>query len=174
MKIVSIFAEQFCAFDYDTEAYDAYRSLLELWNDIDYLLKFYEENKKDIPRKYGKYEFVDAIQDAAADINETLENIVGDPERSLDEVFKPFHNQEYQTKVLSIRKNAKQYLRLYAIRIESDIYVVTGGAIKFTRTVQERPHTNRAYEQLKTGRDYLETEGIFDEDSFVEWKNEQL
>ena len=94
MKIVSIFAEQLYAFHYEDEEFDAYRSLLEFWDDIDYLLAFFEENKQDLPTRYGKYEFADAIQDAADDINEALEEIVKDPNRSLDEVFKPFHNQE--------------------------------------------------------------------------------
>jgi len=147
---------------------------LESTEDIDYLLEFFEANKHDLRGNYGKYEFVDAIQEAAADINETLEDIISDPERSLDEVFKPFHNQEYQIKVLSIRKNAIRFLRVYAIRIESNVYVVTGGTIKLTRTVQEREHSRKAYEQLKAGQDYLRGQGIFDKDSFVEWRNEQL
>lgn len=174
MEIVSIFAEQLYAFHYENEENDAYRTLLESWDDIDELLDFFEQNKSDLRKNYGKYEFVDAIQDAAADINEILEEIVEDPNRSLDEVFKPFHNQEYETKVLSIRKNAREFLRVYAIRVESNVYVITGGTIKLTRTVQERKHTNKAYEQLKAGQDYLKDQEIFDEDSFVEWRNEQL
>lgn len=43
-----------------------------------------------------------------------------------------------------------------------------------TRTVQERPHSYQAYKQLKKGQDYLKDQGIYDEDSFVEWRNEQL
>lgn len=65
-------------------------------------------------------------------------------------------------------------MRIYAIRIESNAYVITGGTIKLTRTVQEREHSKKAYEQLKAGQDYLKDQGIFDKDSFVEWRNEQL
>lgn len=82
--------------------------------------------------------------------------------------------RDTKLKVLSIRKNAIRFLRVYAIRIESNVYVVTGGTIKLTRTVQEREHSRKAYEQLKAGQDYLRGQGIFDKDSFVEWRNEQL
>ena len=33
------------------------------------------------------------------------------------------------------------WLRIYAIKLEPGIYVITGGAIKLTRTMQEREHT---------------------------------
>ncbi len=33
------------------------------------------------------------------------------------------------------------WLRLYAIKLEPGCYVITGGAIKLTRTMEEREHT---------------------------------
>ena len=39
------------------------------------------------------------------------------------------------------RPNRQSWLRLYAIKMNVGIYIITGGAIKHTRTMQEREHT---------------------------------
>ena len=40
------------------------------------------------------------------------------------------------------------------------MFVITGGAIKLTRTMQERSHINQC-------RQYLASNGVFDSDSFI-------
>ena len=42
---------------------------------------------------------------------------------------------------LKDRNRHASWLRIYAIKLEPGIYVITGGAIKLTRTMQEREHT---------------------------------
>lgn len=39
------------------------------------------------------------------------------------------------------RKTHDSWLRIYAIKLESNSYLITGGAIKLTRTMEEREHT---------------------------------
>ena len=63
-------------------------------------------------------------------------------------------------------------LRIYAICLEKDLYVVTGGAIKLTRTMQERKHTSYELEKLNKCMEYLKQNGVFDKESFVELTNE--
>ena len=38
---------------------------------------------------------------------------------------------------------------IYAIKLEPGIYVITGGAIKLTRTMQEREHTLRELAKME-------------------------
>jgi hypothetical protein len=52
------------------------------------------------------------------------------------------------------------------------VYVVTGGAIKLTRTMQEREHTMEQLEKLNRCKAYMRAYGVFDQDSFVELTNE--
>lgn len=56
-------------------------------------------------------------------------------------------------------------LRLYAVRIGENTFVVTGGAIKLTHRMEERPHTQRQLIRLTSVKDWLRNEGIlFPED----------
>ncbi len=71
------------------------------------------------------------------------------------------------------RARHASWLRIYAIRLEPNVYVVTGGAIKLTRTMQERNHTALELSKLNSCRAYLKNNGVFDCDSFVELTNEE-
>ena len=65
------------------------------------------------------------------------------------------------------------WLRIYAIRREPNVYVVTGGAIKLSRTMQEREHTALELDKLNRCKAFLKANGVFDQDSFVELTNEE-
>jgi hypothetical protein len=90
------------------------------------------------------------------------------PGTSLQHVFKPLDNRESNITELQLskasvktraRKNPK--LRIYAVRIGENTYVVTGGAIKLTHKMDERPHTQRQLSKLISVKDWLKREGIF-------------
>jgi hypothetical protein len=49
--------------------------------------------------------------------------------------------------------------------------VITGGAIKLTRTMQERQHTKKELDKLNRCRDFLRGQDVFDADSFFEFQN---
>lgn len=70
------------------------------------------------------------------------------------------------------RTQHPSWLRIYAIRIEPNVYIVTGGAIKLTATMQEREHTKRELDKLNTCRDFLKQNGVFDQDSFIDFFEE--
>ena len=52
------------------------------------------------------------------------------------------------------------------------IYIITGGAIKLTRTMQEREHTLQELEKMEKVRNFLIQEHVFDEDSFTNYQKE--
>ena len=60
------------------------------------------------------------------------------------------------------------WLRLYAIRFDRNSYLVTGGAIKLTRTMQEREHTLEELRKLEKVRNFLLSEGAYDIDGFYD------
>ena len=113
---------------------------------------------------------------------EVLEELILDfpYTENLDELFKPLGSADTRATELS-REKARNWdnrqhaswLRVYAIRLEPNIYVVTGGAIKLTRTMQEREHTAIELEKLNRCKEFLKSQGVFDKDSFVELTNEE-
>ncbi len=98
----------------------------------------------------------------------------------LDELFKPLDITDTRMSELT-REKARNWdrdrhaswLRIYAIRLEPNVYVVTGGAIKLSRKMQEREHTALELDKLNRCKAYLKANGVFDQDSFVELTNEE-
>ena len=56
---------------------------------------------------------------------------------------------------------------LWDFFLEKNVFVITGGAIKLTRTMQDRSHTQEELNKLNQCRQYLVSNGVFDSDSFV-------
>ncbi|WP_316753138.1 hypothetical protein [Pedobacter gandavensis] len=89
---------------------------------------------------------------------------------SLQNYFKPLNNQDYKqvpfqkNKVVGLKR--RSWLRIYAIRISATCYVISGGAIKLTPTMNNRFHLLKELSKLEMTKAYLKESGILDEDDF--------
>jgi len=173
MKIVRIFADRLFAFHYENEANNELRRLLLLWNDPSYLYGFVNQHIADAPKSQSVSELINLLIDNANEIDSLLIKITSDSKRKLEEFFKPLNNQEYHITELSKQKGRNNYLRLYAIRIDENCFVITGGAIKFHYLNKDRPHTDIEMAKINKCRDYLKSNSIIDSDSFFEFLIEQ-
>lgn len=70
------------------------------------------------------------------------------------------------------RPQHASWLRIYAIKLEPGCYIITGGAIKLTRTMQEREHTLRELNKMEQVRNYLIEEGAIDAAGFEDFLSE--
>ena len=86
----------------------------------------------------------------------------------LEEVFRQLDNLQFQNETLGKNKAKASWLRLYALRVDRNVYIITGGAIKLTQLMQEREHTNHELEKIAICRDYLLSQGIVDVDGVIE------
>ena len=59
-----------------------------------------------------------------------------------------------------------------ANRLADGKYIITGGAIKLTATMQERPHTQAELDKIEKVRRFLLDEGIVDDDGFIDYISE--
>lgn len=173
-RIVPIFDKKLFAFHYDDQPDNELNRLLVLWNDPEYIDSFIEKNKADIPKHEDLFDLSMAIIDNAFDIDCRLEEIANSDELRLEDFFKPLNNQEYREVDLSRQKGRKNYLRIYAIRIDTNCFVITGGAIKFHHLMEKRDHTNKELLKINRCKDFLIENGVFDSDSFHEYLNEEL
>ena len=64
------------------------------------------------------------------------------------------------------------WLRIYAIKLDPGCYIITGGAIKLTRTMQEREHTLKELNKMEQVRNYLINNQAIDADGFVDFLSE--
>lgn len=164
MKIVSIFAEKLFAFHYQDEVDNEFDRLMELWTNPQYLKKFAEDNGKVNVETY----VLDRLADAD-EIQDVLEEIATD-KRPLEHYFKPLYDTETGFKILSLQKGKliNNHLRIYALKIETGCFVITGGAIKMSQAMQDFPDTQNELNKLKAAKRYLKDNGVLDRDSFFE------
>ena len=147
------------------------------WRNQDYLKSFFTDNKEDLFRYFRITNIDAAIFDTIVDTS-CLSALILDksPEANLDELFRPLENKRSLEMVLS-REKAKgkrtsghaSWLRLYAIKLNPGIYVITGGAIKLTQLMSERKHTLAELQTIDKVRNYLAENGIFDIDGLKEY-----
>lgn len=118
------------------------------------------------------FEFIEDILLATEQIQDLLGEINHGKNR-LELYFIPLQDSEHKRKLAfqkgKIRRNK---LRLYAIKIDDDCYVITGGAIKMSQKMDEHADTANELHKLKTARVYLNANGVFDQDSFYELLSE--
>jgi len=173
MKIVSIFAPNLYAFKFENEVDNELRRLLLDWNDVSYLYRFLDQNKGDVTKTIPLPTLIDQLIENANSIDDKLGEISNDTSKKLEDFFKHLNNQEYRIVQLSKQKGRKNYLRLYAIRIDSNCFVITGGAIKFHHLNKDKEHTRLEMDKIEKCKDFLKNNSVFDSDSFFEFLNDQ-
>lgn len=170
MKVVSIFEHsksRLYAVKYDGDELDALEQLQEDWSDYEELRKFFIQYKKDYEAYYGKSKTNDIVEKAVDDADNLFEWLFELAEdetgKDLSQFFKPLHNKEKDTsydlqQLKGYGNQGNSFLRVYAIRF-GDSFVITGGAIKLTDGMKERPHTKTELYKLDLVKDFLKDKG---------------
>ena len=175
MKIIPTFVSCLYTFKYSENKVDELERVFDEWSDPLFLDEFFEENEKDITISIE--EAISKVQSEATYLRKKLLKLANANPNQLYELFKNLNNDETNSKELSKQKAPYRWLRLYAIKIAENNYVITGGtikldsgAIKFNNQyqMQDRPHTNKELIKINKCRDYLKEHGAYDDDSFQE------
>lgn len=183
MKIVSTFAvveESLYAVLFDTELgiLDAngnvipneksheFRRLFDFWNDPALLRVFFTEHIDDLNEDYWDGISIDeAIEKTRTEAKE-LERILieyaekGKTERlkNLSTLFKPLSDgkieKDFEKDKVKV-DGKKTWIRLYAIRIDANLFVVCGGAVKLRKTLNDRNYLLKELDKLEITRKYL-------------------
>lgn len=152
------------------------------WNDVEWLRDFFTANKEDLESFFKVTDVNKAIYDTIED-SDKLQCLILDlsPDADLERLFRPLDNR--QTLALTLDKEKARlknevghpsWLRLYAIRLEKGVFIVTGGAIKLTAAMDERSHTLRELTKMEKIRNFLLDEKVVDKDSFVDFQESYL
>lgn len=184
-QIINIFAVvegALLAVLYDHSKEHEFARIFKEWTDVEYLENFFETHKADLQSGYhltkiGHISIEDAVFqtiDEAEAFEKFILNVAEkgkkNEEQTLqDLVFKPLHKNDItikhqETKAYGV--NSRSWLRVYAIRIEPNLYVISGGAIKLTRSMNEREHTRKELAKLKILTSYLKGIGFEDADDY--------
>ncbi len=175
MRIVPIFAPTLFAFHYKGEKQNELSRLLNLWNNPVELISFIKEHKEDV-KNIPIDDLLDQLLDDAETIDQNIIKYANAKTKELDVFFKPLDNKEYRLLSLSKQKGRQNYFRLYAIKIDNNCFVITGGGIKFPKVhlMQDREHLNQELLKLEKCKTFLKKHGVFDNDSFFEFLTENI
>ncbi|PUZ26979.1 hypothetical protein GA0116948_104262 [Chitinophaga costaii] len=177
MKIVCIFVEGnngLWSIQLPGEPQHEFDKFFNAINDVEWLKNFFTRNEDDLCSGYFRQVNVNNA------VLKTFEEAAGMEDAlytyweqgclhrggSLEHLFKPLHNFEY---AVGFHQKSKArlrngWLRLYAIRLDRNCFLVTGGAIKLTQDMH-RPHLQQELRKLAITKGWLQEQGIhFPED----------
>lgn len=176
MRIVPIFETQsLYSFHYEGSSSNIFEQLFDNWNDPFYLEQFFTDHEGDLNKGfYGSITIEEAAlytRQEAQRLERLLYQTVF--ERRLRTIFRPLSEIEYGTnegfpKQKAYGPRTLSWLRIYALKIDDDVFVVTGGAIKLTQKMSERDHTNAELKQLRRCVQFFEAQQIIDLEGFME------
>jgi hypothetical protein len=171
-------------FEEDYEKPNEFRRLFNNWSDPEYLDAFFYEHRADLQKEF--YNFI-SIEEA---INQTIEESL-ELESKLKEIaekgkennfenlqtlFKPLNKKEEGlVRIPEYQKSKvygdchKSWLRIYAIRIEKNVFIITGGAIKLTENMNERDHLLNELDKMRRIKQFLIDVEIIDNESIIEF-----
>lgn len=176
MKFEELVKDKLWAIRGDNDNCHALEILLDHWNDVMWLNAFFVENQIDLMSYYG-VTIEEAIMQTIED-SDKLEFLLLElaENDNLDRLFRPLDNNETGNSLLQKdkarlkdRPRHSSWLRIYAIRLSNGAYIITGGAIKLTRTMTEREHTQAELKKIEQVRNYLLSEHIIDDESFIDY-----
>jgi hypothetical protein len=174
MKLVPIFVAEdsddgLWSIQLEGSAQSEFEEFFDHVNDAEWLHAFFDQNRVDLHGGFfGSMSIGEAVSRTLAE-SEEMENLLYDfseqgfqgTESTLQHLFKPLNNFEYaigrhQKSKARIRKG---WLRLYAIRLAGNCYLVSGGAIKLTADMK-RGHLEYELKKLEQAKQFLRTNGI--------------
>jgi hypothetical protein len=163
MKIACIFESQLYSFHYDEYNEIEYERNLNQWSNTEYLYEFAKENNiQDIVA------FVDEISDNLEEMQDLI-NDIAESDGQFQRLFIPLKYSE-TNKTISLRKGKINHnrLRLYAIKLIDELFIITGGAIKISQRMQDQPSTAQELSKLFEARIYLDINDTHNKDAFFE------
>lgn len=162
MKIVRIFENTLFSLHYEGEKTNEFEKIMNEWTDINFLKDYADQNQ------IKKFEvFAENIIRDVERIEDFL-NTIQINQESFQLFFEPLQYSE-RKKTLALQKGKirRNSLRIYAIKID-DCFLITGGAIKMSQTMQEHPDTSKELFKLQHARQYLQNLGIISDETFFE------
>jgi len=180
MEIVPIFANNLWAFRFSEEDENEFQKLFDYWNDVEFLENFFEENKADLQCGFwGTISVEQAVKNTwkeAELFEQEMLELAGNSKKGeapdLDKLFRPLDNASSGIVELSMSKAygycLPSWLRIYAIKVDLNTYIITGGAIKLTKTMNERNHLNDELRKLDRCKRWLKGKGICDQEGLFD------
>ncbi len=165
MQLIRIFEPYLHSFKHPGEAKDELNRLFDCWTDPEWLRAYFLEN--DNLLDYENITLPEAVEQTM-ELADKLYDLLEENQDNLDTCFQHLKKTTITEKPLAKQKAKKKWLRLYAVKIAPNYYVITGGAIKQSLEMKDHGLTQKELTKLEKGASWLYENGVFDVDSFFE------
>ncbi|MBQ7269157.1 MAG: hypothetical protein IJS62_04795 [Bacteroidales bacterium] len=180
MTFDAIIPDSLWSVRYDGENDNAFSTVFNRLSDPEWLRGFFLQNVKDLNEHFRITNIDKAIYETI-DEADILQCLILDLaiDSKLDHLFRPL--EPSRTTDISLGKEKAKgesrrhasWLRIYAIKAGEDVYIITGGTIKLTATMQEREHTLKELQKMEFVRNHLIAEGVIDAEGFTDYLQAQ-
>lgn len=177
MEIVSIYPPFLYSVQYDGDDLNVLFRLISTWKDIEAVKAFMDENKELLAHKIWKritaYNAALQVLDEANGMDDMLRERAERAERGmrpdLDDLFQyldGIYKYELQYPPMKLYGTGHPpMLRLYAIKMCANTYLIVDGGIKLARTIQASPDIRtHVLQNVDLVRKWLKQNGIYDSD----------
>lgn len=184
MEIVEIYQDWLYSISFDEEDLNEYQRVFREWHDLDYLIRFFTQNKNcvntefwlnagldpDNPEKSAE-RVIGEADSLESYIIQIVNNCSNGEKPDLDEYFH-FLGGKYKClwslePVKSYGTNLPSLLRLYAIKIDVNCYLIVYGGIKLGDTIQNSPVLkDKVFNKIDSVLSFLKANGITDSEDF--------
>ncbi|MDP1728678.1 MAG: hypothetical protein Q8L27_00560 [archaeon] len=166
-----------------------YDKLFDNWFDIGYIRKYCQDNLEHLQSGfYGDISLEEAITEIRKEIEEINKRLLesfneNSADNDYDTIFKQLENKDYKIRELKPSKIKldsrdhkdfkKSKVRVYAIRVSKNTFIITGGAIKVTEFMDGHVDTIAEEKKITLVRHWLkETEKITTDYNLIYYYNE--
>ncbi len=165
------------------ESYDApneFGKIADLWDDVELLTDFFTEHEAILKEKW-KCTVENAVLITRLNASIFFRKLnqirkIENPEEKFDAflcLFKPLSKNQATKDNINEKKVhvSKDYnwLRLYALNFGDSYHIITGGAIKLTRRMEEAENTKCELRKFERVRDFFIENGIIDKDGLEDY-----
>ncbi|MBO4718890.1 MAG: hypothetical protein J5658_03350 [Prevotella sp.] len=183
MEIVEIIPPYLYSVKYDDERTDEYHRVFHNWHEIEYLVEFFRFNKEYLEQPFWRDYFPepeDAAKDVVVDatalenyINQLADNANNGNEPDFDTYFHPLDGKYiYEWHLVPMKGygiGKPSFLRLYAIRLSKNCYLLVFGGLKLADTIQNSPGLKtEVFKRIDLTLAYMKREGITEQEDLRE------
>lgn len=165
----TVWNEEICSFFEEEEIgnVDEFKRVFSLWSNPLYLENFFFENQDYLLKPYwsNKTFPINELPKITREISIKFEKDLK-KNKFIESKFQPLDDNDTKIIELSKAKAKRNWLRLYAIKISDNRFLITGGAIKLTYKMEDHVSTRDELKKLEKTKNYLVELGVIDGDSF--------
>ncbi|MBN8692613.1 MAG: hypothetical protein J0L69_05420 [Bacteroidetes bacterium] len=191
MEIIPIFVDEnnpiLSSSCYEEDGVGEFIKLFDRWDDIEFLKNYFTKHSKLLNNNGTNFTIEEAIVRTLKEAKKLRQKFIQlakstttDNTQGLDEIFAPLHKLKHTVELtpskaygISEIEYETSWLRIYAIKLEENVYIVTGGYIKLSDKIQDTDEGKNELDKIKRTITYLKINNLIEKEDLVDFLKEE-